>query len=36
MLDNLTGMERRKTTMKLSVAVFGKNASDDIVFAFYN
>ena len=35
-LDNITGMERRQTTMNLSVAFNGKNASVDIKSASYN
>jgi len=35
-LDNLTGMERRYTTMYLSAAFVRKNATDDIASASYN
>jgi len=35
-LYNLTGMERRYTTMNLSAAFVGKNATDDIGSASYN
>ena len=35
-LDNLTGMEHGYTTMILSTAFMGKNASDDISSASYN
>jgi len=35
-LDNLTGMECRLSTMNLSAAFIGKNASDDIASASYN
>ena len=35
-LDNLTGMKSRLTTMILSTACIAKNASDDIASASYN
>jgi hypothetical protein len=35
-LDNLTAIERRIPQMRLSAAVKGKNASDDIASASYN
>jgi len=35
-LDNITAIERRLTTMNLSAAIIGKNASVDIASASYN
>jgi hypothetical protein len=35
-LDHITGMERRYTTMNVSAALIGKNASVDIASASYN
>jgi hypothetical protein len=35
-LDNLTGTERRLTTMNLSAAIIGNNRSDDMVPVDYN
>ena len=35
-LDNITGMERRYTTMNLLAALIGKNAIVDIASASYN
>jgi hypothetical protein len=35
-LDNITGLERRLTTMNLSAAFIGKNASVNIASASYN
>jgi hypothetical protein len=35
-LDNITGIERSKTTLSLSEAFIGKNASANIVSTSYN